>query len=99
VTDQRALGDLSFAATVWLFARLSPALACQDAQLPHEDIDWAPRAWTFRDYARLRRLPSTLPRTEIDRRIRCASGDLDRPIELQSGDDWYGLRLVQAQGV
>jgi methionyl-tRNA formyltransferase len=93
--NQLGLGDLVYVAIIRLFARLAPDLARQDSPLPHLDIEWAPRTWRFRDYDALRRLPSTLPQDEIDRRIRCASGDPDRPIELQSGETWFSLRRLQ----
>lgn len=83
--DQRALGDLAFAATVRLFARVAPRLVAGERPTPM-GVDWAPRAWTFADYRDLRTIPPTATSEEAARRLRCAHADPERPAVLHMAD-------------
>lgn len=88
--DQRGLGEMAFAATVRLFGQLAPAMLAGEA-LPHLDIAWAPRPWTFADYRDLRTVPPGASAEETARRLRCANADPDRPAILRMGQEVYRL--------
>ncbi len=88
--DQRGLGEMAFGATVRLFVRLSPAMLA-GRPLPHLDVAWAPRPWTFADYRDLRTIPPGASADEVARRLRCTHADPERPAILHTGDGAYRL--------